>query len=124
MEVSRQARERKKQELLLELAELMIQEQVEEGVFLGTPHYSVIERAAMNLGHELSREAQQRAAREVAATCESQAACPTCQTACDVRVEKREVTSLSGPVELAETLADCPQCRRSFFPSAGGSGVR
>jgi hypothetical protein len=123
MEASQQARERKKQEHLLALAELMIEEQVEEGVFLGTPHYSVIEIAAMNLGHELSQEAQQRGAREIAASFESQAACPTCQTVCDVRVEKRDVTSLSGPVELAETIADCPKCRRSFFPSAGGAGV-
>lgn len=123
MEASQQVRERKKKEHLLALAELMIEEQVEEGVFLGTPHYSVIEIAAMNLGHELSQEAQQRGAREIAASFESQAACPTCQTVCDVRVEKRDVTSLSGPVELAETIADCPKCRRSFFPSAGGAGV-
>ncbi len=73
----------------------MVEEQVEEGVFLGTPHYSIIEIAAMNLGHELSREAQQRAAREVAANFESQAACPRCKTKCKVRVKKREVLSLA-----------------------------
>lgn len=124
MAVSQRTRQQKKQQLLLELAELMIEEQVEQGVFLGTPHYSVIEGAAMNLGQELSREAQQRGAREIAAAFESQAACPTCQTACDVRLEKREVTSLSGPVELAETIADCPKCRRSFFPSTRPDGTR
>ena len=123
MDADQQARAARKRELLLELAELMVQEQVEEGVFLNTPHYSVIEVAAMNLGRELSQQAQERAAREVAACCESQAACPTCQTLCDVRVEKREVASLTGPVELAETLADCPRCQRSFFPSAGGDGL-
>jgi hypothetical protein len=124
MDADKQARESRKKELLLELAELMIQQQVEEGVFLGTPHYSVIELAAMNLGRELSREAQKRAAREVAANCESQAACPTCKTVCEVRLEKRDATSLSGPVELAETVAACPHCRRSFFLSASGVGVR
>lgn len=123
MDVAKEARERKKKELLLELAELMIQDQVEDGVFLGTPHYSVIEIAAMNLGRELSQKAQERAAREVAANCEAQAACPRCQTLCDVRVQKREVASLSGPLELAETVADCPQCQRSFFPSTGGVGL-
>lgn len=123
MDAEKQARQSRKKELLLELAELMIEEQVEEGVFLGTPHYSIIELAAVNLGRELSREAQQRASREVAANCKNQAACPTCKTACEVRREKREVTSISGPVELTETVADCPKCRRSFFPSAGGAGA-
>lgn len=123
MDAEKHTRQGRKKELLLELAELMIEEQVEEGVFLGTPHYSVIELAAVNLGRELSREAQQRASREVAANCASQAACPTCKTACDVGIVKREVTSISGPVELAETVADCPKCRRSFFPSAGGDGL-
>lgn len=124
MDAESQARQSRKQELLRELAELMIQEQVEQRVFLGTPHYSVIEIAAMNLGRELSQKSQERAAREVAACCEPQAACPTCQTVCDVRVQKREVASLSGPVELAETVADCPRCERSFFPSTGGVGIR
>jgi hypothetical protein len=123
MDAKTEARQCRKQELLLELAELMIEEQVEAGVFLGTPHYSVIEIAAMNLGRELSRQAQERAAREVTACCEGQAACPVCRTVCEVRVEKREVTSLSGPVELAETVADCPRCQRSFFPSTGGDGL-
>lgn len=123
MDASTEARESRKKELLRELAELTIEEQVEEGVFLGTPHYSVIELTAINLGRELSREAQQRASREIAATCKSQAACPTCKAVCEVRVEKRDVTSLSGPVELTETVADCPKCRRSFFPSAGGDGL-
>jgi hypothetical protein len=124
MDAAQQTRQCRKKELLLELAELMIDEQVEEGLFLGTPHYSVIELAAMNLGRELSREAQQRGAREIAACCDTRATCPTCQTACDVRVETRNVTSLSGSVELAESVADCPKCRRSFFPSAGGDGIR
>lgn len=123
MDAKTQTRQCRKQELLLELAELMVEEQVEEGVFLGTPHYSVIEIAAMNLGRELSQKAQERAAREVTACCEGPAACPTCRTVCDVRVEKREVISLSGPVELAETVAACPRCKRSFFPSAGGDGL-
>jgi hypothetical protein len=124
MDVAQQTRQSRKKELLLELAELMIEEQVEEGVFLNTPHYSIIELAAMNLGRELSREAQQRGAREIAASCDARATCPTCRTACDVRVETRDVTSLSGSVELAESVADCPKCRRSFFPSAGGDGIR
>lgn len=123
MEAAQQTRSEKKQKLLLQLAELMIEQQVEEGVFLGTPHYSIIELAAVNLGRELSREAQQRGAREVAATCEQKADCPTCNSSCDVRIETRQVTSISGPIELPETIADCPKCRRSFFPSACRHGI-
>lgn len=49
MDAAQQARAKKKEELLRQLAELSIEEQVEQGVFLGTPHYSVIERAAVTL---------------------------------------------------------------------------
>ena len=37
MDAKTETRQTRKQELLLELAELMVEEQVEEGVFLGTP---------------------------------------------------------------------------------------
>ena len=123
MDAARQARDRKKNDLLAQLAELMIEEQVEEGVFLNTPHYSVIELAAVNLGRELSREAQQRAAREVAANCEPHAVCPTCHSPCDVEIKERQVTSISGPVKLTEATAHCHKCRRFFFPSASCNGT-
>ena len=28
-----------------------------------------------------------------------------------------DVTGQDGPIELTETVANCPRCRRSFFPS-------
>ena len=58
MDAAREARLREKKELLNRLAELMVEEQVAEGVFLGTPHFSVIEQAAVHLGRELSCQAQ------------------------------------------------------------------
>lgn len=118
MDAAHGAREERKRELLRELAELHVEEQVEQGVFLETPHYSIIERAAMTLGRELSRQAQQRAARELAANCQMQAGCPTCETGCEVSTENRLITSMDGPVELTETVAYCQKCRRSFFPTA------
>lgn len=124
MDAACSARETEKQQLLKRLAELMIEEQVEQGLFLETPHYSIIERQAVTLGRELSREAQERGAREVAAICSPQAACPTCQAACAVTTKVRRVTSLDGPVDLTETVARCRRCRRSFFPSAGEVGDR
>lgn len=124
MDAAQQAREAKKKELLTQLAELAVEEQVEQGVFLETPHYSIIERQAVTLGRQLSRQAQERGAREVAANCAPQADCPSCQSSCQVETKTRDVTSLDGPVQLTEAVAHCRQCRRSFFPSARGVGDR
>jgi len=123
MDAIQQAREDKKKQLLSQLAELMIEGQVEQGVFLETPHFSIIERQAITLGRQLSRQAQERGAREVAVNCDSQVPCPNCQSLCQVKLETRQVTSLDGPVELTETVAHCQTCRRSFFPSASGDGA-
>lgn len=99
-----------------------MEEQVQAGVFLETPHYRVIECMAMTLGNELSRQTQERATREVAASFPTEAACPTCRAPCAVETEQRQVQSISGAVEITETVAHCHPCRRSFFPSAGGAG--
>ena len=122
MDAVRETREEKRKRLLNELAEFMIEEQVEQGVFLETPHFSIIERQAITLGRELSRQAQERGAREVAANCDSQVPCPTCQSICPVEPGTRPVTSLDGPMELTEMVAHCHTCRRSFFPSASRDG--
>lgn len=118
MDANRQAREERKQELLRQLAELEIEELREQGVFVGTPHYGVLERAASALGRELSREAQQRAVREVRSECADEGVCPTCGATCRVTTKTRDVTSIDGPVQLDEATAHCETCRRSFFPSA------
>ncbi len=122
MDAAQQARKEEKRKLLNRLAELMIEEQVEEGVFLGTPHFSVIEAAAVNLGHQLSRKAQERAAGEIAASCGCTTSCPTCDSECEVTSQKRDVTSTSGVLEMIEAIAYCHKCRRSFFPSASSDG--
>src|SRR6056297_3482502 len=105
MDAAQQARKEERKRLLNRLAELMIEEQVEEGVFLGTPHFSVIEAAAVNLGNQLSRKAQERAAGEIAASCGNTASCPTCESQCEVTSQKREVASTSGVLEMIEAIA-------------------
>jgi len=122
MDAAQLVRAKKKKELLDQLAELMIEEQVEQGVFLETPHFSVIEAAAVNLGNQLSRKAQERAAGEIAANCGAIACCPTCQSECSVTPDKREIASTSGVLEIIEAMAYCRHCRRSFFPSACSHG--
>ena len=123
MDAARRDRAAKKKQLLQELSELLVEEQVEQGMFLETPHYSIIERQAITLGRDLSRQAQERSAREVAASCSPQAACPRCQASGAVQTQTRRITSLDGPVTLTETTAHCDRCRRSFFPSACGDGT-
>lgn len=122
MDAPHQARAQRRKELLNELAKLMIEEQVEEGVFLETPHFSIIEAAAVNLGNQLSRKAQERAAGEIAANCTSAVPCPTCESECRVTSRKREVASTSGVLDMIESMAYCHKCRRAFFPSASSDG--
>ena len=49
--------------------------------------------------------------------------CPDCNQQCKVEIEVRNVHSMDGPIELTEPVAQCRQCRRSFFPSTQNSGV-
>jgi hypothetical protein len=89
----------------------------------GTPHYDQIELPAHELGKRLSRMIQSERAREVVASGLAEAACPKCGRKCQVKTDKREVHSMDGPLELLETVAHCRRCRRSFFPSAGRTGI-
>ena len=124
MEAESQARQQRKRRLLRELAELHLEEMGEAGNFDPTQRFGAIERAASELGKQLSRETMEQASREVAADGPPQAPCPTCGAVCDVTPRRRTVKSIDGPIELTEAVADCRRCRRSFFPSADGAGIR
>jgi uncharacterized protein with PIN domain len=112
------AREREKQQLLNRLAEIMVLEQREQGVYARVPHYGVLELASHRLGQELSRTAQRRAAAEAATANVDATVCPTCGRQCPIKLKQRVVQSIDGPVDVVEPSADCRPCRRSFFPSA------
>lgn len=118
MDATLSKREAEKQQLLRRLAELTVEEQREQGLYKGVPHYSQLEQAARSLGQELSRLTQERSIAETAAECAPTAACPTCGQKHKVQLKKRAVASVDGPVELVEPVAHCRPCRRSFFPSA------
>ena len=124
MDAKSQARQGRIQELFRELAELRVEEMADAGNFDQTPHFSVIERSASELGKQLSRKIQERASREGVAAGQAQAVCPTCGAVCEVTTRRRTVMSVDGSVELTEAIANCRRCRRSFFPSADGDGVR
>ena len=124
MDAKSQARQRRKRQLVQELAELHLEEMVEAGDFNQTPHFGVLERAAAEFGGQLSRATLERASREAVTGGQAQASCPTCGTLCDVTTQCRTVKSIGGLITLTEAVADCRQCRRSFFPSADGNGPR
>lgn len=118
MDADNDTLERKKLQLLEQLAELEVEQQRRRGLFEKVPHFSEIEDAGQKLGRFLSRYAQSRLANEVVAGERKIRNCPTCGESCPVEVEKRTVTGLDGPVEILEPRAHCPACRRDFFPSA------
>ncbi len=118
MDAPRTPLQEEKSRLLQRLAEIEVEQQRQRGTFKSVPHFSVLEQAARELGQELSRVSQQRAAREVAASNESMAVCPECRQRISVEMSKRTLHSLDGPIEVLEPVAYCPPCRRAFFPSA------
>jgi hypothetical protein len=124
MDAKSQARQRRKRELVQELAELQLEEMVEAGDFDQTPHFGLLERAASEFGKQLARETLERASREAITGSQAQASCPICGTLCDVTTKCRTVKSVDGPIMLTEAVADCRQCRRSFFPSTDSDGAR
>jgi hypothetical protein len=124
MDAKNQVRQRRIRQLLQELAELQVEEMVEAGDFNQTPHFGAIERAASEFGKQLSRETLEQASRETVTSGQAQAACPTCGALCDVTAKCRTVKTVNGPITLTEAVANCRQCRRSFFPSADGDGAR
>jgi hypothetical protein len=117
MDATYDALERKKLDLLEQVAAIEVQQQRRCGLLDEVPHFSEIEDAGQKLGRFLSRLCQSRLANEVAAGEGVECACPTCGQPCRVEFVKRTVTGLDGPVEMMEPKAHCPPCRRDFFPS-------
>jgi hypothetical protein len=109
--------------ILKEAANVATELDVAAGTLVGVPHYSVIELRAHEIGRQVSRMVQERQMGEVVAAGAARVRCPTCQTVCESTARKREVTSIDGPVELLELKCHCDECRRDFFPSAGGARV-
>ena len=89
----------------------------------GVPHYSKIEGRAHELGQLLSREIQRQQMARVATQSDRAAECPACGTRCRSTQKKRKVVSIDGAIELEEPVAQCPACRRAFFPLPGEDGL-
>lgn len=109
--------------LLREAAQAKVALDRAEGKVKGVPHYSVIENAAHEVGCEVSRLVQQIHMTELVANQPLSGKCPQCGERHPLEPRKRTVISGDGPLELIELVGDCTCCRRSFFPSAGNTGL-
>jgi len=118
MDAAKDLREEERVRLLNRLAEIMVEEQRELGTFQRTPHLCELESVSYSLARQLGCVSLSRAVREVAAGCDTVAACPNCGGQCAVETTERAVKGISGSMSLTETVAHCPACRRDFFPSA------
>jgi hypothetical protein len=84
--------------------------------------FAEIERTAMSVGEELSRqfmalvaEAQRGEMPEEAMTCGGEPATPA-------GTETRQLITEAGPVEYQTVKGYLPKSRRAFFPSGAGAG--
>jgi hypothetical protein len=110
-------------ELLRQAAEVSVALDRADGTIVGVPHYSVIEARAHELGRQLSRQIQERQIGAVMAQASSSARCPECDARCETERKKRRVASIDGALNVEESVAHCPNCRRDFFPPPGSVGL-
>lgn len=82
------------------------------------PRYSEIELYAHSVGQQVSRLVQELLMERVAQQQGPKAECPSCKKMCGVTIQRREVQSIDGPVQMCEPTAYCSRCERTFFPSA------
>lgn len=83
------------------------------------PHYSEIEGVAHRMARRLSQAIQREAMLHVAEKIGGTADCPDCGRSCRLEIKTRTIESVDGPTEISEPVGECPDCQRSFFPSAG-----
>lgn len=124
MDAREAARKQEMERLTARLAELMVEQQRAEGVFETTPHFSVLEEAGHAMGQRVSRAIQEQSVRETVAQSMATGSCPTCHLECPLEQKQRTLQGREGPVEVLETCGYCRRCRRSFFPSTHGDGIR
>lgn len=122
--MSKEAREKRPaaspavMEKMKELAELISQEQfASSGVPLEIT-FSEIEEIGHQAGQLIAAQVDRQLVTKHRDHFADEQACPTCERPCASRPCERELTTRDGTMTLPETICYCPNCRRSFFPSA------
>lgn len=118
MDGDRQALEAKLESLLREAASIGEQLGRSERGSSGVPHFSEIEGFGHAIGRRLSRAIQRESSIEAAGRAGTCGACPGCGRNCRLEFKERTIESVDGSTDICEPVGYCPQCQRSFFPSA------
>lgn len=84
--------------------------------------FAEIEEFGHEVGRMLGRAVDQQLTSRHAEQFQEAAACPTCQTLCELKPTpaERELQTSDGLVPIAEPVCRCSVCNRDFFPSASG----
>jgi hypothetical protein len=84
--------------------------------------FAEIERFGHEVGRMLGRAVDQQLANQHAKQFHEAAACPTCQTECEIKATpvERKIQTSDGLVPIQEPVCRCSVCNRDFFPSASG----
>ena len=109
--------------LMREAAETAADLQAAERGTPGPVHFSQIEAAAHAVGCALSAGIQERVVREAVADIPQKLPCPDCGAPCKVKLDRRTIHSMDGPLVVWEPECHCRRCRRDFFPSTGSVGT-
>src|SRR6516165_11596422 len=78
--------------------------------------FATIEHRAHEAGQKVARLLCEQAASKQARTADQPQPCPDCGRLCAGSIERRELLTRDGPIELEEARHECPHCRRAFFP--------
>lgn len=109
--------------LMPRLVEALLDEgQTAQTFDLDAMSFAAMEKLGHGLGKELARQIQVALAEAQASRMHEQHgdeyACPQCGRTCRAAPQPRTMQTLDGEVEFAEPKCVCPDCRKSFFPSA------
>jgi hypothetical protein len=114
-------------ELLAELRELALRwgkiaaQRTAVGVDSQQLDFADMERLAAVLAENLTEGTLTALLQQHSDTLATNQPCPQCGTPCPVDYQDRPLTIDTGQaLPLPEPICHCPQCRRDFFPPAGG----
>ena len=84
--------------------------------------FRTMEQIAATAAQGLTEGTLQLLLRQQADKLPAEQPCPDCGKLCRAEPQARPLVARGAEVEQVERVAHCPDCRRDFFPPAGGSG--